>query len=49
MRKPDFITAEEAVDRIKSGTTICTIGMTMVSACSEYWKSDFWKKEAQTN
>lgn len=33
MRKPDFITAEEAVDRIKSGTTICTIGMTMVSAC----------------
>lgn len=35
MKKPDFITAGEAVDRIKSKTTICTVGMTMVSACEE--------------
>lgn len=32
MRKPVFITAKEAVDRIKNGTTLCTIGMTLVSA-----------------
>ena len=38
MRRPDFITAEEAVDRIKSGTTICTIGMTLVSACEAILK-----------
>lgn len=32
MKRPDFITAKEAVDKIKSGTTICTIGMTLVSS-----------------
>jgi len=32
MRKPVFITAAEAVDRIGSGTTVCTIGMTLVSS-----------------
>lgn len=38
MRKPEFITAKEAVDRIKSGSTICTIGMTLVSACESILK-----------
>lgn len=38
MRKPDFITAQEAVDRIESNTTICTIGMTLVSACETILK-----------
>lgn len=33
MRKPEFITASEAVDRIENGSTLCTIGMTLVSAC----------------
>lgn len=38
MKKPEFITAKQAVDRIKSGTTICTIGMTLVSACEAILK-----------
>ncbi len=38
MRKPEFITAKEAVDRIKSGTTLCTIGMTLVSASESILK-----------
>lgn len=38
MRKPEFITAKEAVDRIKSESTICTIGMTLVSACESILK-----------
>ena len=32
MRKPAFITAKEAVKWIADGSTLCTIGMTMVSA-----------------
>ncbi|MBP3469106.1 MAG: acyl CoA:acetate/3-ketoacid CoA transferase [Lachnospiraceae bacterium] len=38
MRKPEFISAKEAVARIKSGTTLCTIGMTLVSACETILK-----------
>lgn len=38
MRRPDFITAKEAVDRIKSGTTLCTIGMTLVSSSETIMK-----------
>ena len=38
MRRPEFITAKEAVDRIKSESTICTIGMTLVSACESILK-----------
>lgn len=38
MKRPDFITAKEAVDRIKSGTTICTIGMTLVSSSETIMK-----------
>lgn len=33
MKKPVFITAREAVDLIEDGSTLCTIGMTLVSAC----------------
>lgn len=32
MKKPMFITAREAVDMIKDDSTLCTIGMTLVSA-----------------
>ncbi len=32
MKKPVFITAKEAVDWIADGSTLCTIGMTLVSA-----------------
>ena len=38
MKKPEFITVKQAVDRIKSGTTICTIGMTLISACESILK-----------
>lgn len=33
MKKPVFITAREAVDMIEDGSTLCTVGMTLVSAC----------------
>lgn len=32
MRKPAVLTAKEAVDLIKDGSTLCTIGMTLISA-----------------
>ena len=32
MRKPVFIDAKQAVDMIQDGSTLCTIGMTLVSA-----------------
>ena len=32
MRKPEFITAAQAVDTIADGSTLCTIGMTLISA-----------------
>lgn len=32
MRKPAVLTAKEAVDLIQDGSTLCTIGMTLVSA-----------------
>ena len=38
MRRPEFINAKEAVDRIENGSTICTIGMTLVSACETILK-----------
>src|SRR5699024_4780241 len=36
---PVFITADEAADMIKSGTTLCTIGMTLVSASESILKA----------
>lgn len=33
MKKPKVVTAQEAVDMIKDGSTLCTIGMTHISAC----------------
>ena len=39
MKKPVFITAEKAVDMIQSGTTLCTIGMTLVSASESILKA----------
>lgn len=38
MRKPLFISEKEAVDWIANGSTLCTIGMTMVSACESVLK-----------
>ena len=32
MKKPTFITAKEAVSMIQNGSTLCTIGMTLISA-----------------
>ena len=32
MKKPDFISAKQAVDYIADGSTLCTIGMTLISA-----------------
>lgn len=32
MKKPEIITAEKAVDMIADGSTICTVGMTLISA-----------------
>ena len=32
MQKPNFLTGEEAAKMIKNGSTIATIGMTLVSA-----------------
>ncbi len=32
MRKPAFVSAKEAVDLIQDGSTLCTIGMTLISA-----------------
>lgn len=39
MKRPVFITADEAADMIKSGTTLCTIGMTLVSASESILKA----------
>lgn len=38
MRRPDFLTASEAVDQIRDGSTLCTIGMTLISACESVLK-----------
>lgn len=38
MKKPVFISAREAVDLIEDGSTLCTIGMTLVSACESILK-----------
>lgn len=32
MKTPKFVTAQEAVEMIKDGSTVCTIGMTLISA-----------------
>ena len=32
MRKPEFVSAEQAVRMIKDGSTVATIGMTLISA-----------------
>ena len=38
MRKPAVLTAKEAVDLIKDNTTLCTIGMTLISASESILK-----------
>lgn len=38
MRKPVFITAKEAAGWIKNGSTLCTIGMTLISASESILK-----------
>ena len=38
MRKPAVLTAKEAVDLIKDSTTLCTIGMTLISASESILK-----------
>ncbi|MDO4556956.1 MAG: CoA-transferase [Lachnospiraceae bacterium] len=38
MKKPVFVTAKEAVDMIENGSTLCTIGMTFVSASESILK-----------
>lgn len=38
MRKPTVITAEQAVDYIADGSTLCAIGMTHISACETILK-----------
>lgn len=38
MRKPVVITAEEAVQMIEDGTTLCGIAMTQISACTSILK-----------
>ena len=39
MKKPIFITAEEAAGMVESGSTLCTIGMTLVSASESILKA----------
>lgn len=39
MRKPQFLSAEEAVELIQDSSTLCTIGMTMVSASESVLKA----------
>ena len=39
MLKANFITAEEAAKKIKDGSTVCTIGMTLVSASESVLKA----------
>jgi len=38
MKKPDFISAREAADLVRDGQTVCTIGMTLISACESILK-----------
>lgn len=38
MRKPKFINAKQAVDMIADGSTLCTIGMTLISASESILK-----------
>lgn len=38
MKKTRFVDAKEAVDIIKDGDTVCTIGMTLISACETILK-----------
>lgn len=39
MKKPVFITAAEAADWIRDGTSLCTVGMTLVSASESILKA----------
>lgn len=39
LKRPVFITAKEAADMIKNGTTLCTVGMTLVSASEAVLKA----------
>ena len=38
MMKPAVLTAKEAVDMIKDGSTLCGVGMTLISACETVLK-----------
>lgn len=38
MKKPDFITAKQAVAYIEDGSTLCTVGMTLISASESILK-----------
>lgn len=38
MKKPNFITAKEAVDHIANGSTLCAVGMTLISASESILK-----------
>ena len=40
MLKANFITAQEAAEKIQDGSTLCTIGMTLVSASESILKGD---------
>lgn len=39
MLKANFITAQEAAEKIQDGSTLCTIGMTLVSASESILKA----------
>lgn len=38
MKKPNFITARDAVNLIEDGSTLCAVGMTLISACESILK-----------
>ncbi len=38
MKRPEFISAKQAVDYIQDGSTLCTIGMTLISASESILK-----------
>ena len=38
MKKANIITAQEAVNMIQDGSTLCTIGMTLISCCETLLK-----------
>ncbi len=50
MKKPVFVSAQDAAAMIGDGKTVATIGMTLVSASETILKAiekRFWKQEVQ--